>query len=199
MKSLHRFHLQKYIQSCSWYLPIAPICDERKLWCLCLASLSVFIHWHVNYISPKQNSSSCDCWSYSRTVLNPGSLSSRPLDRQSLPGRLPVCTGCRAVLKPRGIVGQLVAGYRVAGSMCGSASLTYRPASHSHITGFDAEACWPLNGPLFSPLNPLYSPIGVGVTEPPLRTNWSGRDTFGAASVQRSKTCAKWTLIINIL
>ena len=25
------------------------------------------------------------------------------------------------------------------------------------ITGFDAEACWPLNGPLFSPLNPLYS------------------------------------------
>ena len=24
------------------------------------------------------------------------------------------------------------------------------------ITGFDAEACWPLNGPLFSPLNPLY-------------------------------------------
>ena len=25
------------------------------------------------------------------------------------------------------------------------------------ITGFDAEACWPLSGPLFSPPNPLYS------------------------------------------
>ena len=24
------------------------------------------------------------------------------------------------------------------------------------ITGFGAEACWPLNGPLFSPLNPLF-------------------------------------------
>ena len=80
--------------------------------------------------------------------------------------------------------------------MYGSASLTYRPASHSHITGFDAEACWPLNGPIFSPLNPLYSPMGVGVTP---GENWSGRDTFGAVSVQRSKTCAKWTLIINIL
>ena len=32
------------------------------------------------------------------------------------------------------------------------------------ITGFDAEACWPLNGPLFSPLNPLYSFMGIGVT-----------------------------------
>ena len=31
------------------------------------------------------------------------------------------------------------------------------------ITGFDAEACWPLNGPLFSLLNPLYSLMGVGV------------------------------------
>ena len=26
-----------------------------------------------------------------------------------------------------------------------------------YITGFDAEACWPLNGPLFSSLNPLHS------------------------------------------
>ena len=43
------------------------------------------------------------------------------------------------------------------------------------ITGFDAEACWPLNGPLFSPLNPLYSLMGVGATGPPLSTNWSGR------------------------
>ena len=28
------------------------------------------------------------------------------------------------------------------------------------ITGFDAEACWPLNGPLFSHLNSLYSLMG---------------------------------------
>ena len=33
MKSLHRFHLQKYIQSNSWCLPIAPICHESKFWC----------------------------------------------------------------------------------------------------------------------------------------------------------------------
>ena len=32
-----------------------------------------------------------------------------------------------------------------------------RRISSRAITGFDAEACWPLNGPLFSPLNPLYS------------------------------------------
>ena len=43
------------------------------------------------------------------------------------------------------------------------------------ITGFDAEACWPLNGPLFSPLNPVYSIMGAGATGPPLSTNWSGR------------------------
>ena len=29
--------------------------------------------------------------------------------------------------------------------------------AHFSITGSDAEACWPLNGPLFSSLNPLYS------------------------------------------
>ena len=51
------------------------------------------------------------------------------------------------------------------------------------ITGFDAEACWPLNGPLFSPLNPLYSLMGVGVTGPPLRTNWSGRALQAISSV----------------
>ena len=36
-----------------------------------------------------------------------------------------------------------------------------------YITGFDAEACWLLNGPLFSLLNPLYSLMEVGVTGPP--------------------------------
>ena len=51
------------------------------------------------------------------------------------------------------------------------------------ITGFDAEACWPLNGPLFSPLNPLYSLMGVGVTGPPLSTNWSGRVLHAIYSV----------------
>ena len=29
-----------------------------------------------------------------------------------------------------------------------------------YVTGFYAEACWPLNGPLFSPLNPLNSIVG---------------------------------------
>ena len=51
------------------------------------------------------------------------------------------------------------------------------------ITGFDAEACWPLNGPLFSPLNPLYSLMAVGVTGPPLSTNWSGRVLQAISSV----------------
>ena len=54
---------------------------------------------------------------------------------------------------------------------------------HTYITGFDAEACWPLNGPLFSPLNPLYSLMGVGVTGPPLSTNWSGRVLQAISSV----------------
>ena len=53
-------------------------------------------------------------------------------------------------------------------------ALLHRPNRYS-ITGFYAEACWPLNGPLFSPLNPLYFIVGVGVTGPPLSTNWSGR------------------------
>ena len=38
--------------------------------------------------------------------------------------------------------------------------------------------CWSLlvlEWTLFSPLNPLYSLMGVGVTGPPLSTNWSGR------------------------
>ena len=49
-----------------------------------------------------------------------------------------------------------------------------------NITGFDAEACWPLNEPLLlSPLNPLYSLMGEGVTGPPLSTNWSGRVLAG--------------------
>ena len=39
--------------------------------------------------------------------------------------------------------------------------------TNKRITGFDAEACWPLNGPLFSSLNPLYSLMVVGVTGPP--------------------------------
>ena len=36
------------------------------------------------------------------------------------------------------------------------------------IMGFDAEARWPLNGPLSSPLNPLYSLMEAGVSGPPL-------------------------------
>ena len=48
--------------------------------------------------------------------------------------------------------------------------------------GFDAEARWPLNGPLFSPLNPLYSLTGEGVTGP-LSTNWSGRVLQAISSV----------------
>ena len=51
------------------------------------------------------------------------------------------------------------------------------------ITGFDAEAWWPLNGPIFSPLNPLHSLIGVGVTGLPLSINWSGRDLQVISSV----------------
>ena len=55
------------------------------------------------------------------------------------------------------------------------------------IKGFDAEACWPLNGPLFSPLNPLYSHCILffveGVTGPPLSTNWSGRVLQAISSV----------------
>ena len=39
--------------------------------------------------------------------------------------------------------------------------------TNKRITGFDTEACWPLNGPLFSSLNPLYSLMVVGVTGPP--------------------------------
>ena len=53
------------------------------------------------------------------------------------------------------------------------------------ITGFDAEVCWPLNGPLFSPLNPLYSLMGVEVTGPPLSTNWSGWVLQAICSVMR--------------
>ena len=52
MKSLRRFHLQKYIQSTLGGLPIAPICHESKFWCKGMTS---FIHWHVKYISSKQN------------------------------------------------------------------------------------------------------------------------------------------------
>ena len=44
----------------------------------------VFIHWHVKYISSKRNSSSCDCLSYSRTALKPGSVSDRPVRSSSL-------------------------------------------------------------------------------------------------------------------
>ena len=36
---------------------------------------------------------------------------------------------------------------------------------------------------LFSPLNPLYSLMGVGVTGPPLSTNWSGRVLQAISSV----------------
>ena len=97
IKSLDRFQIQKYIQSNSWCLPVAPICDECKFWCHGITSLNVFIHWHVKYISSKQNSSSCDCWSYSTTVLNPGSMSNRP-GPQLLLERLPVCMDCAAVL-----------------------------------------------------------------------------------------------------
>ena len=35
--------------------------------------------------------------------------------------------------------------------------------------GFAAEAHWPLNGSLSSPLNPLYSLMGAGVSTPCLR------------------------------
>ena len=55
IKSLDRFQIQKYIQSISWCLPIAPICDECKFWCHGITSLNVFIHWHVKYISSKQS------------------------------------------------------------------------------------------------------------------------------------------------
>ena len=36
------------------------------------------------------------------------------------------------------------------------------------ITGFDAEARWPLNGHLSSPFDPLYSLMGAGVSGLPL-------------------------------
>ena len=52
-----------------------------------------------------------------------------------------------------------------------------------YITRFDAEACWPLNGPLFSPLNQLYSLMGVGMTGPPLSTHWSSRVLQAISSV----------------
>ena len=62
-------------------------------------------------------------------------------------------------------------------------SILVEAAKLMAITGFDAEACWPLNGPLFSPLNPLYSFVGVGVTGLPLSTNWSGRVLQAITSV----------------
>ena len=122
IKSLDRFQIQKYIQSKFWRLPIAPICDECKFWCHGKTSLNVFIHWHVKYISSKQNSSSCDCWCYCPvlTVLNPGSMSNRSATWPAVATRAPVCVhGSRSCAAtpchhPRGIVSQLVSEYRVA-------------------------------------------------------------------------------------
>ena len=58
-----------------------------------------------------------------------------------------------------------------------------KPQYVDFITGFDAEACLPLHGTLFSPLKPLYSLMGVGVTRPSLSTNWSGRVLQAISSV----------------
>ena len=111
-------------QSNSWCLPIAPMCDESKFWWYGITSLNVFIHWHVKYISSKRNSSSCDCWSYSRTVLKPGSVSNRPVRSSSLGACL--CARfaqpcCNPVSLCTGKVGQLVSGHRVAA--CGTVPL----------------------------------------------------------------------------
>ena len=51
-------------------------------------------------------------------------------------------------------------------------------ASVCVITGFDAGACWPLKGPLFSLLNPLYSHC-----IPPHSTYWSGRVLQAISSI----------------
>ena len=67
------------------------------------------------------------------------------------------------------------------------------------ITGFYAEACRPLNGPLFLPLNPLYSSlysiVGVGVTRPPLCTNWSSRVLQAISSVMQDPKLEQSALV----